>query len=48
MQIKRTRILHKRYTLAEWEQHDLKQGEIGSLIDDSGSIIETRIGTHNI
>lgn len=48
MQIKRTRILHKRYTLAEWEHHDLKQGEIGSLISDDGSIIETRIGTRNI
>jgi hypothetical protein len=48
MQVKRTRILHKRYTLSEWESHDLKQGEIGSLIGDDGSIIETRIGTHNV
>lgn len=48
MQIKRTRILHKRYTLSEWESHDLKQGEIGALIGEDGSIIETRIGTHNV
>ena len=48
MQIKRTRILHKRNTLSEWESHDLKQGEIGALIGEDGSIIETRIGTHNV
>ena len=47
MEIKRTRILHKRLTREKWldyEKHNLRQGELGILINDKGETQEVRIG----
>ena len=51
MEIKRTRILHKRLTKNEWldsTRNNLRQGEIGALINDSGETQEVRIGLKDI
>lgn len=51
MEIKRTRILHKRLTKNEWldsTRNNLRQGEIGALINDSGETQEVRIGLRDI
>ena len=45
MQITKTRILHKRYTAAEWINQNLRQGEIGFLLsDDKTQILDVRFG----
>ena len=49
MDIKRTRILHKRHTLAEWSSDTLRQGEFGFLLsDDKTQVLEVRVGTHDV
>ena len=49
MEIKRTRILHRRYTASEWTQKTLMQGEIGILLSDKDKngkqeVLQARIG----
>lgn len=49
MDIRKTRILHKRYTLYEWQSNNLRQGELGFLLsDDKTKILEIRAGTHDV
>lgn len=49
MQIKKTRILHKRYTADKWLDNTLRQGEIGFLLsDDKQKILDMRIGYRDI
>ena len=48
MEIKKTRILHRRYTAQEWATKRLKQGEIGILLsDDKSEILQVRVGMTN-
>lgn len=47
MEIKRVRILHKRLTKEEWqdsEKNNLRQGELGILINEYGETQEVRVG----
>jgi hypothetical protein len=46
MNIKKARILHRRYNRKQWEEKDLRVGELGILLsDDGGSIEEIRVGS---
>jgi hypothetical protein len=48
MEIRKTRILHRRYTAQEWATKRLKQGEIGILLsDDKTEILQVRVGVSN-
>ena len=48
MNIKNTRILHRRYTQQGWLTRTLRQGEIGILLSDDGkSVLQVRIGVSN-
>ena len=52
MEIKRTRILHRRYTAQEWASKKLMQGEIGILLsepnkDGKQDVLQVRVGVQN-
>ena len=48
MDIRQTRILHRRYNREDWQKKKIKQGEIGLLLsDDKSTVLEVRVGTTN-